>query len=327
VVPFIWQFLGFSGYTQVAISIIASTSFSGAATRYKGFQRVTGCLFGCFMAVLFLWLSLDSLPIFCFALFIFCYVVLYVRMGHPDVNYFGIQAGVVFIIGSVEGFSPALSVTPSFERLLGIFCGIASLAIFQKFFWDISEYDDLRHAIRQMKQALHQYISSIDQKQQNTSETSKRIFQFEEKIQAMKESSCSDEALENVLEETVNTHIAVQQAIFNLSIVQKESRCRTYDQIIRLAQEVFSQTFLSFKQITFVEQKVSGLQDCIQKHMNRLNKPITSDCNIHLLLMYTHLLKCIENIQACLNAYKNNIGYGLNHGQKQMIALSELTTK
>ncbi len=160
-VPFLWLMFDFSGFDQIAISIVACVSFSGEMTRYKSLQRLLGCVAGCVITIVFLWLSIDNLYIYLIFLFICCYCFLYFRAGKPDVSYFGLQAGVVFITGGVAELTPAISIEPSCTRLLGIFLGVMSLYIFQRLFWQISENDHFMHRVYMLKQSIYNYLKTI----------------------------------------------------------------------------------------------------------------------------------------------------------------------
>lgn len=309
IVPFIWLFFNFSGFSQIAISIIASVSFSGAATRYKGFQRFTGCFIGCLLAVLFLGLAIDNLVIYLMVLFCFCYGLLYFRMGSADVSYFGIQATVVLVIGSVYGLSPALSMIPSFERLLGIFCGVCSLVLVQQFFWKISEYDNARHTVRQMKQALCRYMQLTLIRE--SGDAYDAVFVFDDTVNALETSFYSNPELTRVIHSVVQGHQALQTAIFNLSMIDYAQRDSypLYSETITVLTKVLSSSYFSLEQIVKSEKYVAEIKKQLVKgeKTSRLSDTNIQDNNQHQL--NTCLQTLLKRTQTCLNAYRSNVGY------------------
>jgi uncharacterized membrane protein YccC len=128
--PLVWR-----AFSITDISATAVTSFivmimpatvveqEGIAAIYqRAVYRVLGCVTGGLLALLLLPLAGDSLPLYGLTLALGVGIGVHIQGGRSGLSYVGTQFCFAFIVTLVQGPGPATSITPGFQRLVGIGC-------------------------------------------------------------------------------------------------------------------------------------------------------------------------------------------------------------
>jgi uncharacterized membrane protein YccC len=129
--PLVWR-----AFSITDISATAVTSFivmimpatvveqEGIAAIYqRAVYRVLGCVMGGLLALLLLPLAGDSLPLYGLTLALGVGIGVHIQGGRSGLSYVGTQFCFAFIVTLVQGPGPATSITPGFQRLVGIAIG------------------------------------------------------------------------------------------------------------------------------------------------------------------------------------------------------------
>jgi uncharacterized membrane protein YccC len=129
--PLVWR-----AFSITDISATAVTSFivmimpatvveqEGIAAIYqRAVYRVLGCVTGGLLALLLLPLAGDSLPLYGLTLALGVGIGVHIQGGRSGLSYVGTQFCFAFIVTLVQGPGPATSITPGFQRLVGIAIG------------------------------------------------------------------------------------------------------------------------------------------------------------------------------------------------------------
>jgi uncharacterized membrane protein YccC len=94
-----------------------------AAIYQRAVYRVLGCVMGGLLALLLLPLAGDSLPLYGLTLALGVGIGVHIQGGRSGLSYVGTQFCFAFIVTLVQGPGPATSITPGFQRLVGIAIG------------------------------------------------------------------------------------------------------------------------------------------------------------------------------------------------------------
>jgi uncharacterized membrane protein YccC len=129
--PLVWR-----AFSITDISATAVTSFivmimpatvveqEGIAAIYqRAVYRVLGCVTGGLLALLLLPLAGDSLPLYGLTLALGVGIGVHIQGGRSGLSNVGTQFCFAFIVTLVQGPGPATSITPGFQRLVGIAIG------------------------------------------------------------------------------------------------------------------------------------------------------------------------------------------------------------
>jgi uncharacterized membrane protein YccC len=133
--PLVWRAFSITdivptAVTSLIVMIMPATVLEqeGIAAIYqRAVHRVIGCVMGGLLALLLLPLAGDSLPLYGLTLALGVGIGVHIQGGRAGISYIGTQFCFAFIVTLVQGPGPATSITPGFQRLVGIAIGCLML--------------------------------------------------------------------------------------------------------------------------------------------------------------------------------------------------------
>jgi uncharacterized membrane protein YccC len=126
-IPILWYWLNLPSLPQIVVSCLVVLDRDGAATQFRGLQRILGCLAGGAFGILTVRMGPDSF--FIWSVMLIAGVFLFSLLHHSSSQwaYVGTQGGVAFILALVTGLGPPDSIVPAVNRIAGMLCGVGIL--------------------------------------------------------------------------------------------------------------------------------------------------------------------------------------------------------
>ena len=97
--------------------------------RVKAQARFLGCVFGAALNITVLLIDMNSLAVYSVVLFCGIFYFSRLHFGGGPRSYIGTQGGLAYITALVTGSGPPHLLGPIFERLAGIFAGVALMIL------------------------------------------------------------------------------------------------------------------------------------------------------------------------------------------------------
>lgn len=140
-VPILWSWWHLPSLTQTIVSSFVVLDRDVLSTRFRGVQRILGCLAGGAFGLLTIWLGIDSF--FMWSIMLLAGVFLFSRSHHSDSrwSYVGTQGGVAFLLAVITGNGPPDSIMPAINRIAGMLSGVAILLGVSLVFGRTFEYE------------------------------------------------------------------------------------------------------------------------------------------------------------------------------------------
>lgn len=136
-VPLVWRVFELPDLSQMAISIsvvMAVPALTGDPHRdshaiaQRAAERVTGCIIGAGAGLAVLALPCATLfPFWLAALMIAAWITAQLQTGPHGMPMVGLQSMMAFILTVVQGWGPALTLTPAIERAAGMILAVSML--------------------------------------------------------------------------------------------------------------------------------------------------------------------------------------------------------
>ncbi len=136
-VPLVWRIFELPNLSQMAISISVIMAVpvltgdprrDGHAIAQRAAERVTGCILGAGAGLAVLALPCAMLfPFWLAALMLAAWISAQLQTGPHAMPMVGLQSMMAFILTVVQGWGPALSLTPAIERAAGMILAISTL--------------------------------------------------------------------------------------------------------------------------------------------------------------------------------------------------------
>jgi uncharacterized membrane protein YccC len=126
-IPILWSWLNLPSLAQIVVTCLVVLDRDGAATHFRGLQRVMGCLAGGACGLLTIRLGPDSFLIWSVMLVAGVFLFSLIHHGGSRWAYVGTQGGVAFILALVTGVGPPESIMPAVNRIAGMLCGVGIL--------------------------------------------------------------------------------------------------------------------------------------------------------------------------------------------------------
>ncbi|MGH7063047.1 MAG: FUSC family protein [Stellaceae bacterium] len=120
------------GLTAVVVMSIPTTAILEANTRIivqRAAHRVIGCLLGALIGLLCLAVVGSDFVLWVLLLLIGVWLCSQIQTGTTGVSYVGTQAMFAFVMSLVQSQSPPETISPGFERLVGVVSGLALLLV------------------------------------------------------------------------------------------------------------------------------------------------------------------------------------------------------
>ncbi|HEU0156399.1 MAG TPA: FUSC family protein [Stellaceae bacterium] len=120
------------GVTVVIVMAIPTTAILEADTRtivQRAAHRVIGCLIGALIGLACLAVVGSDFVLWTVLLLVGTWLCSQIQTGNAGVSYVGTQAMFAFVMSLVQGQSPPETISPGFERLVGVIGGLAILFI------------------------------------------------------------------------------------------------------------------------------------------------------------------------------------------------------
>jgi uncharacterized membrane protein YccC len=133
--PLVWRAFSITDISATAVTSFIVMIMPATVVKQEGItaiyqravHRVIGCVMGGLLALLLLPLAGDSLPLYGLTLALGVGVGVHIQGGRAGISYIGTQFCFAFIVTLVQGPGPATSITPGFQRLVGIAIGCLML--------------------------------------------------------------------------------------------------------------------------------------------------------------------------------------------------------
>jgi uncharacterized membrane protein YccC len=133
--PLVWRAFSITDISATAVTSFIVMIMPATVVKQEGItaiyqravHRVVGCVMGGLLALLLLPLAGDSLPLYGLTLALGVGIGVHIQGGRAGISYIGTQFCFAFIVTLVQGPGPATSITPGFQRLVGIAIGCLML--------------------------------------------------------------------------------------------------------------------------------------------------------------------------------------------------------
>jgi uncharacterized membrane protein YccC len=120
------------GVTAVIVMAVPTTAILEADTRLiiqRATHRVIGCLIGALIGLACLAVVGSDFVLWIVLLLTGTWLCSQIQTGNAGVSYVGTQAMFAFVMSLVQGQSPPETISPGFERLVGVIGGLAILFV------------------------------------------------------------------------------------------------------------------------------------------------------------------------------------------------------
>jgi uncharacterized membrane protein YccC len=120
------------GLTAVMVMSIPTTAILAADTRtivQRAAHRVIGCLLGALIGLACLAVVGSDFVLWVLLLLIGVWLCSQIQTGTTGVSYVGTQAMFAFVMSLVQSQSPPVTISPGFDRLVGVMSGLALLLV------------------------------------------------------------------------------------------------------------------------------------------------------------------------------------------------------
>lgn len=141
------------GVLNMAIAVITVVQIDFFSAYHRGSQRFLGCLIGVTVGLLILLFNPSNIIIILILIFMGVYAAAILMQCGAGCNYLGIQAGVAFLIVTVNSAPSINNFYAGLERTVGIILGVAVTWILNKALWP-NEY---QRQVRAHQQALTEH--------------------------------------------------------------------------------------------------------------------------------------------------------------------------
>jgi uncharacterized membrane protein YccC len=118
--------------TAVAVMAIPTTAIrepDGRTVVQRGIHRLVGCALGALLGLLCLHWVGSNFPLWLLLLMGGVWFNSQIQSGSTGISYVGTQAGLAFLLSTVQGQGPPLSPIPGIDRLAGIIAGLSVLLV------------------------------------------------------------------------------------------------------------------------------------------------------------------------------------------------------
>ena len=120
------------GLTAVMVMAVPMTAIVEADTRFivqRAAHRVIGCLLGALLGLACLAIVGSDFAIWTVLLLVGVWLCSQIQTGTTGISYIGTQAMFAFVMSMVQSQGPPLSISPGFERLVGVMAGLSLLFV------------------------------------------------------------------------------------------------------------------------------------------------------------------------------------------------------
>lgn len=124
-IPFVWEGLQLPGLGQTPITAFVIMTATRSGPLAKALSRMVGCLLGGALGLLVMALVGDAFLPWIAGTGLGLLACAHLRHGSGDVAYAGQQAGIAFIMATVQGGAPSADILPAIDRLVGVAGGMA----------------------------------------------------------------------------------------------------------------------------------------------------------------------------------------------------------
>jgi uncharacterized membrane protein YccC len=118
--------------TAVAVMAIPTTAIrepDGRTVVQRGVHRLVGCALGALLGLFCLYWVGSNFPLWLLLLMGGVWFNSQIQSGSTGISYVGTQAGLAFLLSTVQGQGPPLSPIPGIDRLAGIIAGLSVLLV------------------------------------------------------------------------------------------------------------------------------------------------------------------------------------------------------
>jgi len=141
----LWSWLNIPGSgINIMISIAVILQLDPVDTNHKGILRFSGCLLGAVIGAPLLYFHMDSTMLIWAIIPCVIFILAFINGCGAGVAYFGLQAGIAFLIVVVPDSWGSPTIFPVLERLAGIFLGIICLWCIERIVWPVDFYKKLQ---------------------------------------------------------------------------------------------------------------------------------------------------------------------------------------
>jgi len=153
----IYSLIDWQGIHTAMVTCYVAALGTTAETVHKLALRIAGCLLGAtmgFLAILFVIPHLESVGGLMAMVFCAVMVAAWVSSGNERISYAGVQIGLAFLLTTLDGFAPSLSMESGRDRVIGILLGNVMVYLFFTSFWPKSAAVEVRERIGRSLAAL-----------------------------------------------------------------------------------------------------------------------------------------------------------------------------
>jgi len=153
----IYSLIDWQGIHTAMVTCYVAALGTTAETVHKLALRIAGCLVGAtmgFLAILFVIPHLESVGGLMAMVFCAVMVAAWVSSGNERISYAGVQIGLAFLLTTLNGFAPSLSMESGRDRVIGILLGNVMVYLFFTSFWPKSAAVEVRERIGRSLAAL-----------------------------------------------------------------------------------------------------------------------------------------------------------------------------
>ncbi len=121
------------------------------ASKIKGILRLSGCIIGAILGLIFVGLDINTTVIMLGCMFAVVYVAGYIKSGGPNISYAGLQISLAYFFTtlSTKGFGQVDDTVEIVNRLISIFFGVIFALFFKSFLWKDNHFLCLKKNIRE----------------------------------------------------------------------------------------------------------------------------------------------------------------------------------